>query len=132
MLITPAYAAIFALLFVALSLRTVRLRRRLRVAVGDGGDAQLQRAARVHSNFAEYVPFALVLIYFTEIGAAGNAWVHGLCLALLAGRLLHAYGVSQVKENYRFRVASMALTFIVILSAAFLLLYAYASPQLQY
>ncbi len=127
MLITPAYAAIFALLFVALSIRTIRLRRRLRVAVGDGGEPQLQRAARVHSNFAEYVPFALVLIYFVEIEVAGYAWVHGLCLALLAGRLLHAYGVSQVKENYRFRTAGMVLTFAVILSAAFRLLYAYAA-----
>jgi uncharacterized membrane protein YecN with MAPEG domain len=127
MLITPAYAAVFALLFVALSLRTIRLRRRLRVAVGDGGEPQLLRAARVHSNFAEYVPFALVLIYFLEIEAAGNAWVHGLCLALLAGRLLHAWGVSQVKENYRFRTAGMVLTFTVILSAAFRLLYAYAA-----
>lgn len=127
MLITPAYAAIFALLFVALSLRTIRLRRRARVAVGSGGDAVLERAARVHANFAEYVPLALVLIYFAEIEAAGNAWVHGLCIALLAGRLLHAYGVSQVKENYRFRIAGMVLTFTVLLSAAFRLLYAYVA-----
>jgi uncharacterized membrane protein YecN with MAPEG domain len=132
MLITPAYAAIFALLFVALSLRTIRLRRRARVGIGSGGDAALERAARVHSNFAEYVPFAIVLIYFMEIETAGNAWVHGLCLVLLTGRLLHAWGVSQVKENYRFRVAGMTLTFAAILSAAFLLLYAYASSQLQY
>jgi uncharacterized membrane protein YecN with MAPEG domain len=126
-LITPAYAAIFALLFVALSLRTIRLRRRVRVGIGSGGDASLERAARVHANFAEYVPLALVLIYFMEIETAGNAWVHGLCAALLAGRLLHAYGVSQVRENYRFRTAGMALTFIVILSAALRLLYAYVS-----
>ncbi len=127
MLITPAYAAIFALLFVALSIRTIRLRRRARVGIGSGGDAALERAARVHANFAEYVPFALVLIYFLEIETAGNTWIHGLCIALLAGRLLHAYGVSQVRENYRFRTAGMALTFTVILSAAFRLLYAYAS-----
>ena len=32
------YAALLGLLFVALSVRTVRLRRRQRIAVGDRGD----------------------------------------------------------------------------------------------
>jgi hypothetical protein len=41
---------------------------------------------------------------------------------LLAGRLLHAYGVSRTNENYRFRVAGMSITFAVTVSSAVLLL----------
>ena len=56
MRITSFYSALLALLFCALSLRTLLLRRKLRVAVGDAGNLQLLRAMRVHANFAEYVP----------------------------------------------------------------------------
>ncbi|MDP1674532.1 MAG: MAPEG family protein [Burkholderiales bacterium] len=50
--ITPLYAAILGLIFVALSLQTIRLRRRHRVALGDGDHAPLRQAMRVHANFA--------------------------------------------------------------------------------
>ena len=116
--ITPGYAALFGLLFVALSVFTIRQRRRARVAVGHGGDVALERAARVHANFAEYVPISLLLIYFLEVYASRQGWVHLACLVLLAGRVLHAWGVSQVKEDLRLRTAGMVLTFIVIIGSA--------------
>lgn len=119
---TPLYAALLALIFVALSIRTIRLRRRYRVGVGDGSHAELQRAARVHANFAEYVPLALLLIYFVETGGGPLLLTHTLAIALLCGRLLHAWGVSQVRENYRYRTVGMVLTFSVILAACLYLL----------
>ncbi len=51
MLVSPVYVAFFALLLVALSIRTLRLRRQLRVAIGHGNEPQLERAARVHANY---------------------------------------------------------------------------------
>jgi hypothetical protein len=125
--VTPAYAALLALLFIALAVRTIRLRRRLRVGIGDGNDRELARAVRVHANFAEYVPLALLLIWLLESGGAPAAAIHGLCAALLAGRLLHAWGVSRVREDLRFRVAGMALTFVAIAGAALGLLLRYAA-----
>jgi len=122
MRIVPLYAAFLALVFVALSLRTIRLRQRLRVAIGDGGDERLRRAARAHSNFAEYVPLALLLFFFVESGGAKPVFVHGLCAALLAGRILHATGVSQVPEPYILRMTGMILTFGSIITAAVTLL----------
>jgi len=119
---TPIYAALLALIFVVLSVRTIGLRWRLRVGVGDGGDKVLMRAMRVHANFAEYVPIALLLIYFLEIHTRFLLLVHGLGIALIVGRLLHAYGVSQVHEKLIFRQVGMALTFGVIITAALTLL----------
>ncbi len=51
--VTPLYAALLALFFVALSIRTIRLRRRYRVAIGDGRNTLLQRAMRVNANFSD-------------------------------------------------------------------------------
>jgi uncharacterized protein len=117
-MIWPTYAALLSLLFVALSVSTLRLRRRLQVAIGDGGDALMLRAIRTHANFAEYVPLGLLLIVACEGLAAPAQLVHGLGVALLAGRVVHAYGVSKQEEVFAFRVTGMALTFTCYLVAA--------------
>ncbi len=124
---TPLYAAIIGLVFVVLSVRTLLLRRRLGIAIGTGEDPELTRAMRVHSNFAEYVPLALILFYFLEVETDADLWIHVLCVSLIVGRLLHAYGVSQVEENYRFRVAGMILTLGSIISASTRLIVSYVS-----
>lgn len=124
MTVTPLYAALLGLIFIGLSLQTIRLRRRHRVALGDGNQAPLRRAMRVHANFAEYVPLTLLLMFFVEKGGSSALRIHILGIALLAGRLLHAWGVSQVQENLRYRTLGMVLTFSVIISACLFLLFA--------
>jgi uncharacterized protein len=120
--ITPLYAAILGLLFIVLSLRTIRLRRRYRVAIGDGRKELLQRAMRVNANFAEYVPLSLLLIYFVELHDGPRLHVNALGIALIGGRLLHAWGISRMPENFRYRTAGMALTFGVMLISSILIL----------
>lgn len=125
MTVTILYASLLALFFVFLSVRTIRMRRSLGIGLGDANNAAMTRAMRVHSNFAEYVPFSLLLLYFAESVGAPWLLMHGLGLALLTGRGLHAFGVSREPEDYRFRVAGMSLTFFVILvSAVYLFLIA--------
>lgn len=120
--ILPIYASLLAIIFVALSVRTLRLRRSLKIAIGDGGDKRMLRAMRVHSNFAEYVPYALLMIYLAEVNGAPSILIHALGLSLLIGRLSHAFGVSRDHEQFQYRVAGMALTFtVLLLSSAFLL-----------
>ncbi len=123
--IVSFYSGIFGLFFVALSVRTLLLRRRFGIAIGSEDQPILARASRVHANFAEYVPFSLLLIYFLETQTSSNLWIHFICIALLLGRISHAYGVSQVQENLRYRVIGMALTFMVIISTSMRLLIAY-------
>ncbi|MEM1003039.1 MAG: MAPEG family protein [Bacteroidota bacterium] len=109
-MITPLYAAIAALIFIVLSFRTLLLRRKLGIAIGTGDNQKMERAIGVHSNFAEYTPITLLLIFFLESQTGTNIWIHVLCLTLIIGRLLHAYGVSQIEEDFRFRVGGMILT----------------------
>ena len=94
--IVPCYAAALALLYVYLSFRVIQVRRSAKQAIGNGGVADLERRARVHANFAEYVPFALVLLAMAELRGAWAPLLYGLCLLLVAGRCTHAWGVGRV------------------------------------
>lgn len=125
-MIVPGYAAVLALIFVVLSFRTLLLRRRKGIAIGTSDDLELTRAMRVHSNFAEYAPIALLLIYFLEVRVGSGLLIHLLCVALLLGRVLHAFGVSQTEEKFFFRVSGMFLTLACIISASTRLLISYA------
>lgn len=104
------YAALLTVLYLVLTFRAIGMRGRLRVTLGDGGDQGLQRAVRAHSNFAEYAPLALVLLALVEGSGAQPITVHGLSAALLLGRLLHALGVSRLREPLPLRMAGMVLT----------------------
>ena len=116
--ITPLYAAVAALLFAALSFRTLILRQKLGVPVGHSGDAGLERAIRAHGNFAEYVPLTLLVIFFLEIQGAESIVIHTLCSCLVTGRAFHALGVSQLNEPTFLRVIGMGLTFTALIAAS--------------
>lgn len=124
--IIPFYASLLALLFIFLSFKVVRLRRTLRTSIGDAGDKRLLRAIRVHSNFAEYTPLALLLLLALELQVFNSLVLHILGITLVTGRLLHAYGVSNTNERLKFRVAGMACTFTVLLVTASVLIYRFA------
>jgi len=115
---TALWAALLAPVCLWLSMRVIGQRRRARIAIGTGGDPALERAMRAQANFAEYVPFALVLMALAEAGGT-PAWViHPLGATLLAGRLAHGWGNAREPEDYRFRVGGMMATFSVIALAA--------------
>jgi len=72
------------------------------------------------------VPLGLLLLLLVAGSGAHLMLVHFLGLTLLAGRVSHAYGVSQIRENYKFRVAGMALTFTSLITSSLYLLLAHA------
>lgn len=122
-MITPIYVALLAILFLFLSFKTIKVRKRLQIGVGTGDNPELLRAMRVHANFSEYVPITLILILSVELLKGHFILVHCLGAALLIGRVLHAYGVSQTKENLKFRVSGMLLTFSTMLVSIISILY---------
>ncbi len=116
------YIALAALTLIVLSARVILLRRRHGVAVGDAGHHDLARAIRVHGNFIEYTPLALLVLLAAE-RAIDEGWiVHTLGIALLAGRLAHAYGLNHEPDSYAGRVSGMALTLTVLGFGAMLVL----------
>jgi len=119
--VVPVYAALLALLFVHLSLRVIRLRRIEQVPLGGGNSEILQRAICAQANFVEYVPIALVLLFFVETAYYPLWVVHVLGVALLAGRAVHAWGVSREEIHYRHRIWGMRLTIWMLIASAVLL-----------
>ncbi|MCW8865547.1 MAG: MAPEG family protein [Colwellia sp.] len=116
--ITAFYASLLALLFLALSFNVIRLRLKLKVGVGDGGEKALTKAIRIHGNFAEYMPLALILLAGYELSGADSLWLHLLGSVLFIGRVLHALGLSQSIGTSKPRVIGTLSMFIVLLILA--------------
>lgn len=124
-MITTLYAALLALLYIILAAMVIRARYKYRIGIGDNGNEALARIMRVHGNFAEYVPFALLLLFFVDDGGASPLLVHALGVMLVAGRVLHAIGLGRTDGPSVGRLAGMVLTFLTILICAGLLLWRY-------
>ncbi len=118
--ITALYAALLTPLLIFLTLRTVAGRRSARVSLGDGGDRELLQRIRRHGNFVEYTPFALILLALAESVGTAALVLHVGGIALVAGRLLHAWALTPPGGILRLRVAGMMLTIgaLTVLSIA--------------
>jgi uncharacterized membrane protein YecN with MAPEG domain len=91
--ITAVYASLLAMLVVLLLLVVVKLRRSLRVGIGDGGNRDLQRAIRVHGNAIESIPLFLVLLGVYELNSGHPVALHLLGAIFLLSRVMHAWGL---------------------------------------
>lgn len=114
MQITGIYAALSALLLLALCLRIVRLRRKHQVGIGGGGEAGLERAIRVQGNFVEYVPLILLLLAAAESQGAATIFLHTVGIALIVARVLHAQGLSQSPGRTPGRFYGTSLTWLIL------------------
>jgi uncharacterized membrane protein YecN with MAPEG domain len=116
--VTLLVASLHVLVYLALALRVVLHRRAHRIGVGTGGDEAMTRKVRVHGNFSEYVPLALLMLALLELSGlrAGLLWLFGG--ALLLARVLHAIGLGG-SAGYSFgRFGGTLLTFCVLLAMA--------------
>lgn len=127
-MITSIYASLAALLIVRLSLAVIKLRRKNRVSVGDGGNEALQLAIRAHANAMEYIPIALILLLTLELNEAPKIVIHVLGATLLIGRTLHAMGLPA--KDFKKRALGMQITIYLLIGLAVLnmLFLAFAEP----
>ncbi|MDC9592975.1 MAPEG family protein [Xenorhabdus sp. IM139775] len=109
-MVSSLYIVLGALLLIKLSLNVVKLRTQYQVAYGDGGFYELQTAIRVHGNAVEYIPISMLLLVMMEMNGA-PVWMLHICgLVLLAGRILHYFGLHH--RDIRWRRMGMAATYI--------------------
>lgn len=109
-MITSLYAVLLTVIFLILSARVIMYRRATQQGLGDHGDKSLMKRMRAQGNFAEYVPFGLVLMVLVELQAPGARALHLIGGLLLLGRMAHGYGFSASPPSMRLRVAGTALT----------------------
>lgn len=114
--ITPLYAGLLALIYVGLSIYVIRARRAKLIGLGTGGDPEMLTRTRIHGNFAEYVPMALVLLLALELSGAERGLLHLFGVLLVSGRVSHAYGLSVSSGATLYRVYGMISVFFVLVS----------------
>ncbi len=112
--VTALYAALCAILVLALALRAIVLRWQTKTGIGDGGDRRLARAIRIHGNAVEYVPVALILLLVAELDHAPAVLLHGCGAALVAARIAHALGLARTAGVSIGRSVGIGVTFGVI------------------
>jgi uncharacterized protein len=117
---TASYAAILAVIVVALAINVTVHRVKLAVPLGDGGNPQMLRMIRVHANAAEYVPLACLLMLIYEIGGGWHAALHAAGIALIVGRLLQTWGMWGTEIAGFGRQAGQSLTWLTIIALALL------------
>ncbi|MGE6757341.1 MAPEG family protein [Corallococcus interemptor] len=91
--VTSLYAALNAFLTLGLGLNVSRVRTKLQIFRGDGGNPGLVSAIRAHGNNAEHVPLALLLLLLAELSDGNSTALHVFGGALLVARLAHAFGM---------------------------------------
>jgi len=114
--ITSIIASVLTIIFVRLSFAVIRLRRKNKVGLGSGGHEELERAIRAQGNFAEYVPFGIMLIACLEINGAPWWLVAAPGMTLIAGRLIHARGINMPPPDFSQRVLGMKFTFNTLIA----------------
>jgi uncharacterized membrane protein YecN with MAPEG domain len=112
--ITALYAAILALIVVALGINVTVHRVKLKVPLGDGGNPQMRRMIRLHANACEYIPLALILMLAYEINGGRHTALHLLGIALVAGRLLQTWGMWSTDNPGAARGTGQTLTWLSI------------------
>jgi uncharacterized protein len=116
--VTSLYAGILGLILIGVAFPAGLLRGKLNIPVGDGGNPQLLLAMRRHANFAEWVPFALILIGSLELSHVRPAAIHALGAALVVARLSHILGLKGDTMKSPARLVGAMLTLLTVLVAS--------------
>jgi uncharacterized membrane protein YecN with MAPEG domain len=117
-MISVIYAVISVILIIYLSFQVIKTRRKLQISVGDGNNEELQTAQGAQSNAIEYIPIALLLLFYLEYNSASNWIIHLAGIALITGRIVHAHGL--LNRNLRRRVLGMQITVYVLIGLCLL------------
>lgn len=91
--ITLATLGIAAFVNLWLGVRTMRVRLRDKVLLGDGGNDSLLACMRAQANFIEYTPIVLLLIAGIELVRGPSMLLGAAAVVFLIGRLLHPFGM---------------------------------------
>ena len=116
LLVTSIIAAVLTGIFIKLSFAVIGLRRKNKVGLGNGGHEDLERAIRAQGNFAEYVPFGIILVACLELNGAPWWLVAIPGITLIIGRLIHAVGINVPPPDFSKRILGMQFTLITLMA----------------
>jgi uncharacterized membrane protein YecN with MAPEG domain len=114
---TMLTAAVLGLIYFALSVWVVRQRWVANLSLGLPADPKspLFRIGRAHSNFAEYVPFLLLMMFFLESTGAAAGGLRAVGIVLVIGRIAHTLGILEHRAPNPARIVGVLLNFGLLL-----------------
>jgi uncharacterized protein len=111
-----AFGGALGLFNLWLAYRCVRIRLNGPGGVGHLGIPALKARMRAHANFVEYTPFVLLLTALLEYAGGSGAWLRGIAIVYIVGRVLHAFGIE--RPTFTMQFAGALITWIVLLALA--------------
>jgi len=125
--IATLFTAINILILFALTFLVIRQRRSRAIAMGHNDNETMQRAIRVHGNFTEYAPLAMIGLFAMAACGASPYWMYGLGTAFTLGRIMHAFGYSKTTGRSIGRFYGTVITLLSLLVMALYLLFLVAT-----
>jgi len=126
--ITLTLAGAAAILHIWLAARVSRLRRLLKVSLGDGGNEALLRRIRAHANYAENMPITIILIGLVELAGGDKRILWAAGIAFVISRIIHAFGMDRPSPSRLRVIGMMSSTLLLLGLALWALSFAYREP----
>jgi len=116
--ITLLYAAVLAVMSIALSARAGLFRGKVRVSIlyGEPMNAELAERVRVHQNFLEYVPLLLILMAGIELSGGNSLFLYIVGAVLILARIAHAMGLKHDNIEHPLRAVGAGTTALLTLA----------------
>jgi len=131
--ITALYASILMIFALALSIRAggVRGKTGISVLFGEPPNMELAERVRVHQNFLEYVPLAIILMGIIELNSGNATFLHVFGVVLIFSRIAHAIGLKHDNMGHPGRVIGAGGTALISVAAALYALWMVVGPMLS-
>jgi uncharacterized membrane protein YecN with MAPEG domain len=122
MQIVGFWAALCAIVTLALAINCALTRGKTKVLMGDGGNEAMLRAMRAHGNNVEYTPLVLVMLVTLGLLQTSSLILHIVGGLLFVGRAAHGFGLATNSGISLGRGIGMMLTMIAAVTAIVMLL----------
>ena len=130
--ITALYAGILMIFALALSFKAGGFRGKSRISVlfGEPVNMDLAERVRVHQNFLEYVPMAIILMGILELNGGNATFLHVFGVVLIVARIAHAIGLKHDNMAHPGRAIGAGGTALISLVAALYAIWMVVGPML--
>ena len=130
--ITALYAGIMMIFALVLSFYGGSFRGKSGISVlfGEPANMELAERIRIHQNFLEYVPMAIILMGVIEINGGNTTFLHVFGVVLIIARIAHAIGLKHDNMGHPGRVIGAGGTALISIAAALYALWMVVGPML--
>ena len=130
--VTALYAGILTIFALVLSAKAGVFRGKTGTSIlfGSPENMELAQRVRVHQNFLEYVPMALILMGVLEVNGGNPTFLHAFGVVLIISRYAHAIGLRHDNMAHPGRVIGAGGTALMSLVAAVYAVWMVVKPML--